>query len=91
MNKVETLVPGSKCVVYAATSHEEVAKSSGTFQGFVPVGEESSLCIVLDERHGEMAGKIRLIPTNMIVAIDVIEMAHVEDNRETNEDTHYYG
>ncbi len=88
---MEGLTPGSKCIIYLATSHEEIAKTHGTFQGFVPVGEESSLCIVLDETHGELAGKTRLIPTNMIAAIDIIEAAEIEENEEHYEDTHYYG
>ncbi len=82
---MESLALGSKCVVYVATSREEVQKSSGTFCGFVPVGEESSMCIVLDETHGELSGKIRLIPTNMIVAIDVIELGKDESKREQEE------
>ena len=88
---MQNLVPGSKCVVYISTSHEEIAKTSGTFEGFVPVGEESSLCITLDENHGALAGKMRLIPTNMIVAIDIIEAAEEEEKTENYEETHYYG
>ena len=88
---MEGLNPGSRCVIYLATSQEEIAKTCGTFQGFVPVGEESSLCIVLDESHGELAGKVRLIPTNMIAAIDIIEPAERKEEKETYEDTHYYG
>ena len=86
---MESLALGSKCVVYVATSREDVQKSSGTFCGFVPVGEESSMCIVLDESHGDMSGKIRLIPTNMIVAIDVVELAHEEEKKENVEGSYY--
>ena len=88
---MENLLPGSKCVVYVSTSHDEIAKTRGTFEGFVPVGEESSLCIVLDESHGELKGKVRLIPTNVIVAIDIIEAAEPEETKDGYEDTHYYG
>ncbi len=86
---MESLALGSKCVVYVATSREDVQRSSGTFCGFVPVGEESSMCIVLDENHGELSGKIRLIPTNMIVAIDVIELGKEESKREQVEGAYY--
>lgn len=87
---IKSLVPGSKCVVYLTTSNEEIVKCSGKFDGFVPVGEESSLCIILDESHGELAGKVRLIPTNMIAAIDIIEMAEEEEEKKKYEDNHYY-
>ncbi len=87
---IKNLVPGSKCVVYVATSNEEVSKNSGTFQGFVPVGEDSSICLELDGNHGELEGTLRLIPTNMIAAIDVIELAKEEKEEKKYEDTHYY-
>lgn len=88
---MKNLLPGSRCIIYVSTSHEEIAKTVGTFEGFVPVGEESSLCVVLDESHGELAGKTRLIPTNMIVAIDVLEEGEEEEIEETYEENHYYG
>ncbi len=85
------LIPGSKCVVYLTTTNEEIAKVSGTFEGFVPVGEDSSLCIRLDENHGDKKGLIRLIPVNMVAAIDVIELAEKKESDEKYEDTgHYY-
>ncbi len=85
------LVPGSKCVIYLATSNEEIAKVSGTFEGFVPVGEDSSLCITLDKSHGDKKGLVRLIPINMIAAIDVIELAEKKETDEGFEDAgHYY-
>ncbi len=87
---IKSLVPGSKCVVYLATSNDEIVKCSGKFDGFVPVGEDSSMCIILDESHGELAGKVRLIPTNMIAAIDIIEMAKEEEDEKKYEDNHYY-
>ena len=87
---IKNLVPGSKCVVYIATSNEDITKNSGTFQGFVPVGEDSSLCLILDDTHGDMKGTLRLIPTNMIAAVDVIELAEEEVETKKYEDTHYY-
>ncbi len=87
---IKNLTPGSKCVVYSAASNDDIVKTSGRFEGFVPVGEESSLCIVLDETHGDMAGKVRLIPTNTIAAIDIIELAKKEDKVEKYEANHYF-
>ena len=86
---MESLALGSKCVVYVATSREDVQKSSGVFCGFVPVGEESSMCLILDDAHGELKGKIRLIPTDMIVAIDVIELRSGEGKKENIEGSYY--
>ncbi|NPA74975.1 MAG: hypothetical protein GXO25_02695 [Euryarchaeota archaeon] len=84
------LVPGSKCVVYSVSSNDEIMKTYGIFKGFVPVGEDSSLCIELDSNHGDMQGKYRLIPTNMISAIDIIELAEPKQEEKKYVDTHYY-
>ncbi len=86
MNK---LTIGSKCVVYIITSHDGIMKSSGTFKGFVAVGEETSLCLELDESHGEMQGKVRLIPVGSIAAIDVLEFAEEIEEEDEGEKLYY--
>ncbi len=86
---MEKLTPGSKCVVYSVSSNEMVVKSSGIFRGFVALGEDTSICIELDENHGEMKGKLRLIPLGAIASIDVIELAE-ELEEESEEEKIYY-
>ncbi len=81
------LTPGSKCVIYSVSSNDEILKTSGTFRGFVPVGEDSSVCIEIEE---EEKPKYRLIPTNMIAAIDIIELAEPVKEEKKFTDTHYY-
>lgn len=86
MNK---LTIGSKCVVYSLTAHNSIMKSRGTFKGFVAVGEDTSLWLELDESHGEMKGKTRLIPIGSIAAIDVIEFAEEEEEEDEGEKLYY--
>jgi len=86
MNK---LTIGSKLVIYSITSHDGLMKSSGIFQGFVAVGEDTSLCLELDETHGDLKGKIRLIPLSSIAAIDVIEFAEEEEEEDEGEKLYY--
>lgn len=85
---MEKLTPGSKCIVYSMSSNEMVVKTSGIFRGFVPLGEDTSICIELDESHGEMKGKLRLIPLGAISSIDIIEL--VEDEEEESEEEKIY-
>ncbi len=86
MNK---LTIGSKCVVYSISSHDSVMKTTGIFKGFVAVGEDTSLCIEMDENHGELQGKIRLIPLSSVTAIDVIELAEEEEVEDEGEKLYY--
>ena len=83
------LTIGSKCVVYSISSHDSILKTTGTFKGFAAVGEDTSLCIEMDEAHGEMKGKIRLIPISSVAAIDVIEFAEEEEQEDEGEKLYY--
>jgi len=64
-------------------------KSSGIFQGFVAVGEDTSLCLELNESHGKLKGKTRLIPLSSIAAIDVIEFAEEKEEEDEGEKLYY--
>ena len=83
------LTVGSKCVVYSISSHDVIMKTTGVFQGFVAVGEDTALCIEMDESHGEMKGKTRLIPLGSVAAIDVIEFAEEEETEDEGEKLYY--
>jgi len=83
------LTVGSKLIVYSITSHDGLMKSTGIFKGFVAVGEDTSLCLELDESHGELKGKIRLVPLSSIAAIDVIEFAEEEEEEDEGEKLYY--
>ena len=44
----------------------------------------------LGEHHGDMQGKIRIVPLHAILAIDILDAK--EDKKEDSKDTnHYYG
>jgi len=83
------LTIGSKCIVYSISSHDAILKTTGTFKGFVAVGEDTSLCIELDENHGDMKGKVRLIPLSSVAVIDVIEFAEEEPEEDEGEKLYY--
>ncbi len=87
--RLEKLTPGSKCVVYSLSSNDMVVKSSGIFRGFVPLGEDTSICLELDETHGELKGRLRLIPLGSIASIDVIELAEIHEEEDEEEKIYY--
>ncbi|MCD6370380.1 MAG: hypothetical protein J7L63_02650 [Thermoplasmata archaeon] len=86
---MEKLTPGSRCVVYSLSSNEIVVKSSGIFRGFVALGEDTSICLELDENHGEKKGILRLIPLGAIASIDVIELAELHEEDDEEEKIYY--
>ena len=77
------LTKGSKYRVKSIESREKPLKSHGTFEGYTVVGHDESIVLTLDDSHKDQAGRKRIIPIHMIVAIDVIEA--VEETKDLDE------
>ena len=82
----ETFEPSflTKNSVYRVTSlgsKDEWLVSTGTFLGYTIIGEGvTAMNLRLDKSHKKLENNIRLIPTHMIMCIDIIE--HAEDEED---------
>ena len=94
MNKKEDfkLTEGSRYKILSISGRDNALETIGIFKGFATIGiEEGGLQILLDENHGDMQGKIRIVPLHAILAIDIL---NAKEDIKTNEvkDTHqFYG
>ena len=79
------LTPGSKYAIRSLESRDKPLVSSGTFRGYTVIAGDDAVCIELDDTHEKLSGKLRIIPTHMIMAIDVVKAAAPEDR--SDEDT----
>ena len=84
-----SLTLGSKYQVRSLASREAVLETSGTFRGIVTIGSIDSLAMELDEKHKELKGKIRVIPTHMVIAVDIVEAVTKEEVPKEISDLHY--
>jgi len=84
-----TLTKGSKYKIESMETRETPLVTRGIFKGYATIGPEDALCMELDESHKELAGRIRLIPLQMIIAIDVIEA--VEEEKKPEKPQTMYG
>lgn len=84
-----TLTLGSKYHVRSLASREAVLDTHGVFKGVVSVGTIDALAMELDERHHDLKGKIRVIPSHMVLSIDIVEAAKKEEEKAENVDLHY--
>ncbi|HTT34664.1 MAG TPA: hypothetical protein VMH78_02185 [Thermoplasmata archaeon] len=75
------LTSGSRIRVRSAGTREEPLVSSGLFRGLVSIGGDNSLAIELDESVKEEKGRIRLVPLNALLAIDVLEAVKPEEEK----------
>jgi hypothetical protein len=79
-----SLTPGSRVRVFSAGAREEPFDSTGTFRGLVSVGGDNSIALELDEtakKEKDEKGRIRLIPLNAVMAIDILHAVKVEEEK----------
>ncbi|HKZ59352.1 MAG TPA: hypothetical protein VJ547_05835 [Candidatus Thermoplasmatota archaeon] len=86
-----TLTKGSKYRVESLESREKTIVSHGEFLGFTMMGNIDGIALRLDKSHADMAGKVRIIPSHMVVSLDVIEAKKEEPEKEKKtSDPHFY-
>ena len=86
------LTEGSSYKIISLGGRDKVLESEGIFKGFTSIGaDEFGLVMELNDKHGEMAGKIRIIPLHAILAIDVFEAKPNQKKDEDKETAHYVG
>jgi hypothetical protein len=78
------LTAGSKVKVRSAGTRDDALVSTGIFRGLVSVGGDNSLAVELDDTVREEKGKIRLIPLNALLALDVLEAAKAEEEKRSD-------
>lgn len=81
------LTLGSKYHIRSLASREAVLETKGTFKGVVSVGTIDALAISVTE--GDMKGKIRVIPTHMMLSIDILEAVKEEEEAADEAHMHY--
>jgi hypothetical protein len=84
------LTAGSKVKVRSAGTRDDALVSTGVFRGLVSVGGDNSLAVELDGTIKEEKGKIRLIPLNALLALDVLEAAKPEEEKRVDPGTPGY-
>ncbi|MCI4350362.1 MAG: hypothetical protein L3K15_02465 [Thermoplasmata archaeon] len=84
------LTAGSKVKVRSAGTRDDALVSTGVFRGLVSVGGDNSLAVELDGTVKEEKGKIRLIPLNALLALDVLEAAKPEEEKRVDPGTPGY-
>lgn len=84
------LTKGSIYSIKSLESQEHPLETRGTFIGYTAIGSDEAITIEMDESHGELAGKVRLIPIGMLVSIDILTQVEEEQEKES-ETARYFG
>ncbi len=91
--KDETIVltPGSLYRIRSLEARDHPMETYGTFKGYAAIAHDTALVVELDRSHGEDAGRTRLIPTHMIIAIDVVKAEKEKEEKEAEGEAVYFG
>lgn len=80
-------VKGSTYRVRSLGTQEAPTETTGTFKGFTNFGMGGEgVMMELDDSHGDVVGKLRVIPLHMVMSIDVLEQ--VEEESEKQDEGH---
>ncbi len=85
------LTPGSLYRIKSLESRDHPMESFGVFKGYAAIAHDTALVIELDKSHGDDKGKLRLIPANMIMAIDVVKAEKEAVEKEGESNAVYFG
>jgi len=86
------LTEGSQYRIFSLGGRDSMLETEGFFKGFSSIGvDEMGLLIELGDKHGDMRGKIRIIPLNVVLAIDVLEAKPNKKKDDSREMSHYVG
>ena len=94
MNKEKKmeLTEGSVYKITSLGGRDKPLETEGIFKGFISIGvDETGLLMELNKSHGEMKGKIRIIPLHVILLVDVLNAKDDEKIDEYKGMSHYVG
>ena len=86
------LTEGSVYKITSLGGRDVLLETEGTFKGFINVGvDETGLLIELSPSHGDMAGKIRIVPLHVILLIDILDAKENQNKDDMKDMSHYVG
>jgi len=86
------LTEGSVYKVTSLGGRDTMLETEGTFKGFISIGvDETGLLMELNHSHGDMAGKIRIVPLHVLLLIDILDAKENEKKDDFKGISHYVG
>jgi len=91
-NKKMELTEGSVYKITSLGGKDILLETEGVFRGFISIGvDETGLLMELGKNHGDLSGKIRIIPLHVILLIDVFDVKENEKKEDDRGMSHYVG
>lgn len=86
------LTPGSLYRVKSLESREKPLETIGVFKGYAAVAHDTAVVMEVELSTGESKETfMRLIPSHMIISIDVLKAEKEEEQKEKDSNAVYFG
>ncbi len=85
------LTPGSLYKIKSLESRDKPMETVGVFKGYAALAHDTAIVIELDKNHGEEKGRLRLIPSHMILSVDVLKAEKEKEEKEAESNAVYFG
>ncbi len=89
------LTPGSRYRILSMMTRDDPLETEGEFKGYTAIGGLDAICMEVKQRAGGKGGPkakkaLRLIPTQMIISIDIIDQAKEKEQEKAGPDSRAY-
>jgi hypothetical protein len=84
------LTEGSTYKITSIGTRDNPTKTSGVFKGYTVVGNMDAICMELDKSHRGLKGKLRIIPTHMVMTIDIVTAKRPKKDDKDAEEAVFY-
>jgi hypothetical protein len=85
------LTPGSLYRVKSLESRDKPMETVGIFKGYAAVAHDTAIVVELNGSGGEEKGRLRLIPSHMVISIDVLKAEKEKEEKEAESNAVYFG
>ncbi len=85
------LTPGSLYKVKSLESRDKPMETVGIFKGYAALAHDTAVVMELNGSHGEEKGRLRLIPSHMVISIDVLKAEKEKEEKEAESNAVYFG
>jgi len=85
------LTQGSQYRIKSLESRDKPLETVGIFRGYAAVAHDTALVMELEKKLGEEKGMLRLIPSHMIISIDVLKAEKEKEVKDSETNAVSYG
>ncbi|HUV62140.1 MAG TPA: hypothetical protein VMW71_08280 [Thermoplasmata archaeon] len=86
-----TLTEGSEYRVKSLEARDKPMETVGVFKGYAAIAHDTAMVMEVQSPVGEHKSMLRLIPSHMILSIDVLKAEKEKKEKSQQGDTVYFG